>query len=127
MPPRGRRPDGASGGRPAQQRGQNPGRTDPRRPNAPPRPAPGGPSPPPAPPPRAGGARTPPLALAAASVDGDVSRTRVSPTTRATFQAVALLVRELREKMKTEPMNEARRAQELKRIEGLATALARTA
>jgi len=69
----------------------------------------------------------PPLALAAASVDGDVSRNRISPTTRATFQAVALLVRELREKTKTDPMNEARRAQELKRIEGLATALARTA
>src|SRR3954469_16029975 len=109
MPPRGRRPDGASGGRSTPQQR----RQDPRRSSAPRRLDQGGP--------------TPPLALAAASVDGDVSRNRISPTTRATFQAVALLVRELREKTKTDPMNEARRAQELKRIEGLATALARTA
>src|SRR4051795_13761515 len=109
MPPRGRRPDGASGGRSTPQQR----RPDPRRSSAPRRLDPEGP--------------IPPLALAAASVDGDVSRNRISPTTRATFQAVALLVRELREKTKTDPMNEARRTQELKRIEGLATALARTA
>src|SRR5437764_1232325 len=109
MPPRGRRPDGASGGRSTPQQR----RQDPRRSNARGRLDQEGP--------------IPPLALAAASVDGDVSRNRISPTTRATFQAVALLVRELREKTKTDPMNEARRAQELKRIEGLATALARTA
>src|SRR3954471_21747308 len=109
MPPRGRRPDGASGGRSTPQQR----RQDPRRSSAPRRLDQEGP--------------IPPLALAAASVDGDVSRNRISPTTRATFQAVALLVRELREKTKTDPMNEARRAQELKRIEGLATALARTA
>src|SRR3954451_3608933 len=109
MPPRGRRPDGASGGRSTPQQR----RQDPRRSSAPRRLDQEGP--------------IPPLALAAASVDGDVSRNRIPPTTRATFQAVALLVRELREKTKTDPMNEARRAQELKRIEGLATALARTA
>jgi hypothetical protein len=65
--------------------------------------------------------------MATAGVDAAVSRHRVTPSTRATFQAVALLVRELRDKTKTEPMPEARRGHELKRIEGLATALAKTA
>src|SRR5947209_20429307 len=66
----------------------------------------------------------PPLALAAASVDGDVSRNRISPTTRATFQAVALLVRELRENTKYDPLKEASRSQVMTRIVGLVTALA---
>jgi superfamily II DNA or RNA helicase len=60
-------------------------------------------------------------------VDSAVQRRRVTPTTRATFQAVALLVRELRAQAKSDNVPEARRAAELKRIDGLATALARTA
>ena len=69
----------------------------------------------------------PALAVAAAGVDAAVSRRRVTPTTKATFQAVALLVRELRAQTKAAPLPDGRRAHELKRIEGLATALAKTA
>ena len=70
---------------------------------------------------------SPALAVAAAGVDAAVSRKRVTPTTKATFQAVALLVRELRAQTKAAPLPDGRRAHELKRIEGLATALAKTA
>ena len=69
----------------------------------------------------------PVLAMATGSVDAAVRRGRVTPTTRATFQAVALLVRELRDLTKTAEMPEARRAEQLRRIDGLATALAKTA
>ena len=67
------------------------------------------------------------LAMAAGGVDAAVSRGRVTPTTRATFQAIALLVRELRDQTKNGELPDVRRAEQLKRIEGLATALAKTA
>ena len=63
------------------------------------------------------------LAMAAADVD----RRRVTPATRATFQAVALLLREQRAEATTAPMSPAQRAAQQKRIEGLAATLARTA
>jgi len=69
----------------------------------------------------------PVLAMAAGGVDSAVQRGRVTPTTKATFQAVALLVREIRDQTKTGDLPENRRAEQLKRIEGLATALAKTA
>src|SRR4051794_16599457 len=69
----------------------------------------------------------PVLAKAVHGVEVAVQRDRVTPTTRATFQAVALLVRELREQAKSEPMSEAQRNVQMRRIEGIATVLARTA
>ena len=69
----------------------------------------------------------PVLAKAVHGVEVAVSRGRVTTTTQATFQAVALLVRELREQAKTEQLSEAARNVQMKRIEGVATVLARTA
>ena len=66
------------------------------------------------------------LAQAAARVDAEVQRRRVTPTTRATFQAIGILVRELRTAAKAERMPEVQRAATLKRFDGLAAALART-
>jgi hypothetical protein len=63
------------------------------------------------------------LAMAAAEVD----RRPVSQATRATFQAIALLLREQRAEATTAPMSPAQRAAQQKRIEGLAATLARTA
>ena len=57
----------------------------------------------------------------------DVDRRPVSQTTRTTFQAVALLLREQRAEATTAPMSPAQRAAQQKRIEGLAATLARTA
>jgi hypothetical protein len=67
------------------------------------------------------------LAKAAAGVEAAVQRRRVTPTTRATFQAVALMLREIREEAKGGGIAEPERSNQLKRIEGLATAMARTA
>jgi superfamily II DNA or RNA helicase len=69
----------------------------------------------------------PVLAKAVHGVELAVQRGRVTTTTQATFQAVALLVRELREQAKTEQIGEAARNVAMKRIEGVATVLARTA
>ncbi|HET7310916.1 MAG TPA: DEAD/DEAH box helicase [Mycobacteriales bacterium] len=69
----------------------------------------------------------PVLAKAVHGVEVAVQRGRVTTTTQATFQAVALLVRELREQAKTEQMSDAARNVQMKRIEGIATVLARTA
>src|SRR4051812_35459685 len=69
----------------------------------------------------------PVLAKAVHGVEVAVQRDRVTPTPRATFQAVALLVRELREQAKTQAMSEAQRSVQMRRIEGIATVLARTA
>ena len=67
------------------------------------------------------------LAMAAAEVDRAITRHAVSPPMRAKFQAVALLLREQRAQARTEPMAEFRRVALMKRIDGLAVALARTA
>ena len=64
----------------------------------------------------------PVLAKAVHGVEVAVSRGRVTATTQATFQAVALLVRELREQAKTDQISEAARNVQLKRIEGAAAA-----
>jgi superfamily II DNA or RNA helicase len=61
--------------------------------------------------------------MAAAEVD----RRPVTQATRATFQAIALLLREQRVEATTAPMSPAQRAAQQKRIEGLAATLARTA
>ena len=69
----------------------------------------------------------PVLAKAVREVELDVQRGRIRPSTRATFQAVALLVREERGRVQSAELNESRRNDQLKRIDGIATVLARTA
>ena len=69
----------------------------------------------------------PVLAKAVRDVELAVQRGRVRPSTRATFQVVALLVREERDRVKKDEISEAQRTAQLKRIDGVATVLARTA
>lgn len=95
---------------------------------------------------RSGGARTEPgaqrrraprpaeqgivpvLAEAAREVDRAVQRPPTRPAARTKFQVVALLVREERARVHADgTLNESRRTQELKRLDGVATMLARTA
>jgi len=69
----------------------------------------------------------PVLANAVREIELAVQRSRVRPSTRDTFQAVALLVREERNRAQTAVLSEARRGEQLRRIDGIATTLARTA
>jgi hypothetical protein len=69
----------------------------------------------------------PVLAKAVRDVELAVQRGRVNPSVRTTFQVVALLVREERSRIKAAESSEARRTEQLKRIDGIATILARTA
>jgi hypothetical protein len=70
----------------------------------------------------------PVLARAVRELETSVQRGPVRPSTRARFQAVALLVREERARVKTdEASTEAQRAEQFKRLDGIATILARTA
>ena len=70
----------------------------------------------------------PVLAQAVREVEAAVKRGAARPSTRTKFQAVALLVREERARLKADPsLSEARRGEELKRLEGIATILAVTA
>jgi hypothetical protein len=67
------------------------------------------------------------LEKAARSVESAVQRGRVTSATRLTFQAVALLVRELRNRVTADNLSEAQRNAQLKRINAIATLLASTA
>jgi len=70
----------------------------------------------------------PVLAQAVREVEGVVKRGRTRPSTRHKFQAIALLVREERARLKADTtLSESRRGEELKRLEGIATILAVTA
>ncbi|MDP9181546.1 MAG: ATP-dependent helicase, partial [Actinomycetota bacterium] len=69
----------------------------------------------------------PVLAKAVRDIELAVQRDKVRPSTRTTFQVVALLVREERNRVKTDSISEAKRAEQLKRIDAIATNLARTA
>jgi len=69
----------------------------------------------------------PVLANAVRDVELAVQRGRVRSSTRSMFQAVALLVREERTRIQSDDVTEARRTQQLKRLDGVATVLARTA
>ena len=69
----------------------------------------------------------PVLAKAVRDVELAVQRGRVGPSTRSAFQAVALLVREERTRIQSDDVSEAARAEQLKRVDRIATALARTA
>ncbi len=64
---------------------------------------------------------------AARSVESVVSRGRLTVGAQERFQAVALLLREMRDALAAESLSEAQRNARLKRINALATVLARTA
>ena len=69
----------------------------------------------------------PVLARVVREVQADVERGSTRPSVRTKFQVVALLVREERARVKEDAtLNETKRAQELKRLEGVATILAMT-
>jgi hypothetical protein len=68
------------------------------------------------------------LARAVREVQAAVERRRVTPAVRAKFQVVALLVREEAARVRREPSSsQARRGEQLKRLDGIATILAKTA
>lgn len=70
----------------------------------------------------------PVLARVVREVEGDVRRGRITQATRAKFQAVAMLTREERNKVKTETgVTEAFRTEQLRRLDGIATILATSA
>ena len=70
----------------------------------------------------------PVLARAVREVETAVQRGPVAPSVRTKFQVIALLVRETRAQVKTdESSSEAHRAEQLKRLDGVATILAKTA
>ncbi|EYR64935.1 helicase [Actinotalea ferrariae CF5-4] len=70
----------------------------------------------------------PVLAQVAGEVDGAVRRPPTRPAMRTKFQVVALLVREERARVKADTsLTPAKRDQELKRLDGVATLLARIA
>jgi len=67
------------------------------------------------------------LARTAREVEAAAQRGRVTPAVRTTFQAVALLLREERARVRTAAGSDAHRAEQLKRLDGVATILAKTA
>jgi SNF2 family DNA or RNA helicase len=69
----------------------------------------------------------PVLAKAVREVEMAVQRDRVNPATRVTFQCIALLMREERTRIRTDDMSEAKRGDQLKRLDAIAQVLARTA
>ncbi|MDQ4053184.1 MAG: DEAD/DEAH box helicase [Actinomycetota bacterium] len=70
----------------------------------------------------------PVLARAVREVESAAERGRVQPSGRTKFQVIALLVREERSRVKgDDSLNEAQRTGQLKRLDGVATILAKTA
>ncbi len=70
----------------------------------------------------------PVLARAVREVENGVQRGAVAPSVRTKFQVIGLLVREERARVKTDTeRTEAFRAEQLKRLDGIATILAKTA
>jgi hypothetical protein len=68
------------------------------------------------------------LARTVREVEAAVQRGRVTPGVRTKFQAVALLVREEHARVKADgTLGDTRRAEQLKRLDGVATILAKTA
>jgi hypothetical protein len=67
------------------------------------------------------------LARTAREVEAAALRGRVTPAVRTKFQAVALLLRDERARVRAAPGTESRRAEQLKRLDGIATILATTA
>ncbi|MFB6723149.1 DEAD/DEAH box helicase [Kribbella sp. NPDC056345] len=70
----------------------------------------------------------PVLAKAVREVEGAVERAAIKPSTRTKFQVVALLVREERARVNADASaTDAHRAEQLRRLDGVATILAKTA
>ncbi len=70
----------------------------------------------------------PVLARAVREVESGVERGTVKPSVRTKFQVVALLVREERARVKADAsLSEGKRGEQLKRLDGVATILAKTA
>jgi hypothetical protein len=69
----------------------------------------------------------PVLARAVREVEASAERGRVQPSGRTKFQVIALLVREERARVKSDDLSEAQRTGQLKRLDGVATILAKTA
>jgi hypothetical protein len=67
------------------------------------------------------------LARTAREVEEAAKRGRVTPAVRTKFQAVALLLRDERARVRAADATDRRRAEELKRLDGIATILATTA
>jgi superfamily II DNA or RNA helicase len=67
------------------------------------------------------------MARAVRAVEAAVERGRVTPAVRTKFEVVALLVREEHARVRAESTNQTHRAEQLKRLDGIATILAKTA
>ena len=67
------------------------------------------------------------LARTAREVEDAARRGRVTPAVRTKFQAVALLLRDERARVRAATVSDSRRAEQLKRLDGIATILATTA
>jgi hypothetical protein len=67
------------------------------------------------------------LSRAAREIEAAARRGRVTPAVRTKFQAVAMLLRDERARVRTAPGNSSHRAEQLKRLEGIAAILAATA
>ncbi|MFW3170947.1 DEAD/DEAH box helicase [Geodermatophilus sp. CPCC 206100] len=67
------------------------------------------------------------LARTVREVEAAAQRGRVTPAVRTTFQAVALLLREERARIRAAAGSDSQRAEQLKRLDGVATILATTA
>jgi hypothetical protein len=67
------------------------------------------------------------LTRTAREVQGAAQRGRVTPAVRAKFQAVALLLRDERARVRAAPGSDSRRAEQLRSLDGIATILATTA
>jgi SNF2-related domain/Helicase conserved C-terminal domain len=67
------------------------------------------------------------LARTVREVEAAARRDRVTPAVRTKFQAVALLLREERARVRAADLSDGRRTEQLKRLDGVATILATTA
>jgi SNF2-related domain/Helicase conserved C-terminal domain len=67
------------------------------------------------------------LARTAREVEEAAQRGRVTPAVRTKFQAVALLLRDERARVRAAQVSDSRRTEQLKRLDGIATILATTA
>ncbi len=67
------------------------------------------------------------LARTVREIEAAVQRGRVAPSVRAKFQAVALVLREERARVRAADGSESRRTEQLKRLDGIAAILARIA
>src|ERR1700684_4531804 len=67
------------------------------------------------------------LARTAGEVEAAAQRGRVTPAVRTKFQAVALLLRDERARVRAAATTGRRRAEQLKRLDGIAAILAKTA